>query len=58
MAMNGTVWVTSTIDNSVAVYDQQTLKPIWTNEGVKKRRPELDRAPRSVLVDHRSARRS
>ena len=54
--VDGTVWVTNTIDNSVAVYDQQTLKPIWTNEGVKKDDPNWIEHPRSVLVDHESGK--
>ena len=54
--VDGTVWVTNTIDNSVAVYDQQTLKRIWTNEGVKKDDPNWIEHPRSVLVDHESGK--
>ena len=54
--VDGTVWVTNTIDNSVAVYDQQTLKLIWTNEGVKKDDPNWIEHPRSVLVDHESGK--
>ena len=50
--VDGTVWVTNTTDNSVAVYDQQTLKLIWTNEGVKEDDPNWIEHPRSVLVDH------
>ena len=54
--VDGTVWVTNTIDNSVAVYDQQTLKLIWTNEGVKEGDPNWIEHPRSVLVDHESGK--
>jgi len=54
--VDGTVWVTNTIDNSVAVYDQQTLKLIWTNEGVKADDPNWIEHPRSVLVDHESGK--
>ena len=54
--VDGTVWVTNTIDNSVAVYDQQTLKLIWSNEGVKKDDPNWIEHPRSVLVDHKSGK--
>ena len=54
--VDGTVWVTNTTDNSVAVYDQQTLKLIWTNEGVKKDDPNWIEHPRSVLVDHESGK--
>ena len=54
--VNGTVWVTNTTDNSVAVYDQQTLKLIWTNEGVKEGDPNWIEHPRSVLVDHESGK--
>ncbi len=54
--VDGTVWVTNTIDNSVAVYDQQTLKLIWTNEGVKEDDPNWIEHPRSVLVDHDSGK--
>ena len=54
--MDGTVWVTNTTDNSVAVYDQQTLKLIWSNEGVKKDDPNWIEHPRSVLVDHESGK--
>ena len=54
--VDGTVWVTNTIDNSVAVYDQQTLKLIWTNEGVKEDDPNWIEHPRSVLVDHESGK--
>ena len=54
--VDGTVWVTNTIDNSVAVYDQQTLKLIWTNEGVKKDDPNWIEHPRSVLIDHESGK--
>ncbi len=54
--VDGTVWVTNTIDNSVAVYDQQTLKFIWTNEGAKEGDPNWIEHPRSVLVDHESGK--
>ena len=54
--VDGTVWVTNTTDNSVAVYDQQTLKLIWSNEGVKKDDPNWIEHPRSVLVDHESGK--
>jgi LPXTG-motif cell wall anchor domain protein len=54
--LDGTVWVTNTTDNSVAVYDQQTLKLIWSNEGVKKDDPNWIEHPRSVLVDHESGK--
>ena len=54
--VDGTVWVTNTTDNSVAVYDQQTFKLIWTNEGVKKDDPNWIEHPRSVLVDHESGK--
>ena len=54
--VDGTVWVTNTTDNSVAVYDQQTLKLIWTNEGVKEDDPNWIEHPRSVLVDHESGK--
>ena len=54
--VDGTVWVANTTDNSVAVYDQQTLKLIWTNEGVKKDDPNWIEHPRSVLVDHESGK--
>ena len=54
--VDGTVWVTNTTDNSVAVYDQQTLKLIWTNEGVKKDDPNWIEHPRSVLIDHESGK--
>ena len=54
--VDGTVWVTNTTDNSVAVYDQKTLKLIWTNEGVKKDDPNWIEHPRSVLVDHESGK--
>ena len=54
--VDGTVWVTNTIDNSVAVYEQQTLKLIWTNEGVKEDDPNWIEHPRSVLVDHESGK--
>ena len=54
--VDGTVWVTNTIDNSVAVYDQQTLKLSWTNEGVKEGDPNWIEHPRSVLVDHESGK--
>ena len=54
--VDGTVWVTNTTDNSVAVYDQQTLKLIWTNEGVKEGDPNWIEHPRSVLVDHESGK--
>ena len=54
--VDGTVWVTNTTDNSVAVYDQQTLKLIWTNEGVKEGEPNWIEHPRSVLVDHESGK--
>ena len=54
--VDGTVWVTNTTDNSVAVYDHQTLKLIWTNEGVKKDDPNWIEHPRSVLVDHKSGK--
>mgnify|MGYP001669597456 CR=1 FL=1 len=54
--VDGTVWVTNTTDNSVAVYDQQTLKLIWTNEGVKEGDPNWTEHPRSVLVDHESGK--
>ena len=54
--VDGTVWVTNTTDNSVAVYDQQTLKLIWSNEGVKKDDPNWIEHPRSVLVDHKSGK--
>ena len=54
--VDGTVWVTNTTDNSVAVYDQQTLKLIWTNEGVKADDPNWIEHPRSVLVDHESGK--
>ena len=56
--VDGTVWVTNTTDNSVAVYDQQTLKLIWTNEGVQKDDPNWIEHPRSVLVDHEPVRHS
>ena len=54
--VDGTVWVTNTTDNSVAVYDQQTRKLIWTNEGVKEGDPNWIEHPRSVLVDHESGK--
>ena len=54
--VDGTVWGTNTTDNSVAVYDQQTLKLIWTNEGVKEGDPNWIEHPRSVLVDHESGK--
>ncbi len=54
--VDGTVWVTNTTDNSVAVYDQQTLKLIWSNEGVKKDDPNWIEHPRSVLIDHESGK--
>ena len=54
--VDGTVWVTNTIDNSIAVYDQATLKLVWTNEGLKKGDPNWIEHPRSVLVDHESGK--
>ena len=54
--VDGTVWVTNTIDNSIAVYDQATLKLVWTNEGLKKGDPNWIEHPRSVLVDHGSGK--
>ena len=54
--VDGTVWVTNTTDNSVAVYDQQTLKLIWTNEGVKKDDPNWIEHPREVRVDNASGK--
>ena len=38
------------------MYDQQTLKLIWTNEGVKKDDPNWIEHPRSVLIDHESGK--
>ena len=52
----GTVWVTSTRDNSVAVYDQATMKQLWTNAGLSKDDPNWIEHPRSVLVDHESGK--
>ena len=40
--VSGTVWVTNTTDNSLSVFDQNTMEQIWTN--------------RSVLVDHNSGK--
>ena len=32
--MIGTVWVTNTTDNSLSVFDQNTMELIWTNHGI------------------------
>ena len=52
----GTVWVTSTRDNSVAVYDQATMKQLWTNAGLSKDDPNWIEHPREVRVDHESGK--
>ena len=35
----GTVWVTNTTDNSLSVFDQNTMELIWTNHGIAESDP-------------------
>ena len=52
----GTVWVTNTTDNSLSVFDQNTMELIWTNHGIAESDPNWIEHPRSVLVDHNSGK--
>ena len=54
--MSGTVWVTNTTDNSLSVFDQNTMEQIWTNHGIAENDPNWIEHPRSVLVDHNSGK--
>ena len=54
--VSGTVWVTNTTDNSLSVFDQNTMEQIWTNHGIAENDPNWIEHPRSVLVDHNSGK--
>ncbi|WP_298594942.1 LPXTG cell wall anchor domain-containing protein [uncultured Rothia sp.] len=54
--VTGTVWVTNTTDNSLSVFDQNTMEQIWTNHGISESDPNWIEHPRSVLVDHNSGK--
>ena len=54
--VDGTVWVTNTTDNSISVYDQETLQQTWTTAGIAETDPNWIEHPRSVLVDHESGK--
>lgn len=54
--VSGTVWVTNTTDNSLSVFDQNTMEQIWTNHGISESDPNWIEHPRSVLVDHNSGK--
>ena len=54
--VSGTVWVTNTTDNSLSVFDQNTMEQIWTNHGIAESDPNWIEHPRSVLVDHNSGK--
>ena len=54
--VSGTVWVTNTTDNSLFVFDQNTMEQIWTNHGIAESDPNWIEHPRSVLVDHNSGK--
>ena len=54
--VSGTVWVTNTTDNSLSVFDQNTMEQIWTNHGIAESDPNWIEHPRSVLVDHESGK--
>ena len=54
--VTGTVWVTNTTDNSLSVFDQNTMEQIWTNHGIAESDPNWIEHPRSVLVDHNSGK--
>ena len=54
--VDGTVWVTNTTDNSVSVYNQETLQQVWTTAGIAETDPNWIEHPRSVLVDHESGK--
>ena len=54
--VDGTVWVTNTTGNSLAVYDQATMQQVWTTAGIAKTDPNWIEHPRSVLVDHESGK--
>ena len=51
--VNNTVWVTNTRNDSVSVYDQNTLKLLWTNytPGYEGTEAEIEH-PRDVKIDH------
>ncbi|GAA3593577.1 hypothetical protein GCM10022198_16800 [Klugiella xanthotipulae] len=50
---NGTVWVTNTRDNQVSVYDQDTLKQLWSSyEKNATRDPETGATTVAVEVNH------
>ena len=53
---NGTVWVTNTTDNSLSVFDQETMEQIWTSHGMTQSNPNWIEHPRSVLVDQESGK--
>ena len=54
--VSGTVWVTNTTDNSLSVFDQNTMEQVWTNHGISESDPNWIEHPRSVLVDHNSGK--
>lgn len=51
--VNNTVWVTNTRNDSISVYDQNTLKLLWTNytPGYEGSEAEIEH-PRDVKIDH------
>ena len=54
--VEGTVWVTNTRDNSISVYDQATMKLVWTNHGLDKNDANWIEHPREVRIDHASGK--
>ena len=53
---NGTVWVTNTTDNSLSVFDQETMEQIWTSHGMAQTDPNWIEHPREVRVDNASGK--
>ena len=53
---NGTIWVTSTRDNAVSVYDQNNLNLLWTNYGAQEGDENWIEHPREVKVDAASGK--
>ena len=53
---NGTVWVTNTTDNSLSVFDQETMEQIWTSHGMSQADPNWIEHPREVRVDNASGK--
>ena len=50
------MWVTNTTDNSLSVFDQETMEQIWTSHGMSQADPNWIEHPREVRVDNASGK--